>query len=95
MTTQHKGPHQRRRMISKVEQDYRRPAWARETQRPYWNNADPMKGLHYEQPISTTPRVQPEYLYFPTLREIQLRYKASAKQYETFASCTDPSRNAG
>ena len=47
---------------SRVEQDYGRPAWAREIPRPSWTNADPTRRLHYAQPISTTPRVQPEYL---------------------------------
>ena len=47
---------------AKVEQDHRRPAWARETQQPSWNNADPIRGLSYAQPTKTTPRVQPEYL---------------------------------
>ena len=46
----------------RVKQDYRRLAWTRETQRPSWNNPDPTSGLHYAQPISTTPRVHPEYL---------------------------------
>ena len=106
----------------KVEQDYRHPSWARETQRPYWSKVDPTRGLYYAQPISTTSECNPSicraeyyqwctnsrvcfrainHLYimplshFPTLREIQLRYKASAKQYKIFASCMDPSRNTG
>ena len=44
----------------KVEQDYWRPAWAREPQRRYWSKTDPTRGSNYAQPNSTTLRVQPE-----------------------------------